>query len=243
VKEEEEVAKAVNRTLAEEKRKEDEEKKKQQNQEKKQEDGNKTKKEGDQGETKMKKNQDEACVTLNITCPVVDSCPEEKICPDCPPEKECPEVERCGPCPPIHCQPCPVANCTSVDDTARIPQECPIPVEVTMPLPVAIAVGATLGALVTGVAAGIGLLLRYASPIESGILFVATIIVVWYLCSHHPEAAREIGGRAVAILREATLALSTRVMAALQRQQEQVGALTESNLFFKMSSMFQKGLH
>ncbi len=234
-KEDEEIQKAVNATLEAEEEKRRQEEKKKEDEAKKKKNGTDKKESGEK--KKDVGSQDEACPPANSSCPTVKPCSPCHKCPelvekDCPPMKECPaqevcpEVEPCmpcGPCPPIHCQPCPVANCTSVDNTAKIPQECPNPVEVTMPLPVAIAVGATLGALVTGVAAGIGLLLRYASPIESGILFVATIIVVWYLCSHHPEAAREIGGRAVAILREATLALSTRVMAALQRQQEQVG--------------------
>ncbi len=234
-KEEEEIQMAVNATLAEEERKrkeEEDEKKKTLDLEKKKGDRNKTKKEGNQEETKMKRNQDEACVTLNITCPVVDPCPEEKICPDCPPEKECPEVKRCGPCPPIHCQPCPVANCTSVDNTARIPQECPIPAEVTMPLPVAIAVGATLGALVTGVAAGIGLLLRYASPVESGFVFLASLILMWYLSSHHPEVARELGGRVVTLLREATNTLGHRIAEAI-RHREQVSFPVNSILLFE----------
>ncbi len=91
-----------------------------------------------------------------------------------------------------------------------------------MSVPVAVAVGATLGVVVTGVAAAIGLLLRYASPIESGFVFVATIIVVWYLCSHYPEMARDLGGRAATILREATVALGHRIMAAIQRHQDQV---------------------
>jgi hypothetical protein len=51
---------------------------------------------------------------------------------------------------------------------------------------------------------------------------MATIIFIWYLCSHHPEAARELGGRAATLLREAAEALGHRVMAAIQRHQNQV---------------------
>jgi hypothetical protein len=110
-----------------------------------------------------------------------------------------------------------------------------------MPTAVAVAVGASAALLAVGVATGVGLLLRYLSPIESGFLFVATIIIVWYLCSHHPEAAREMGGRVVAVLREATLTLSNRVVAAIRHHNEQVGlslvfvCLISS---FRMSSMF-----
>ncbi len=103
-----------------------------------------------------------------------------------------------------------------------------------MSVPEAMAVGAVAGLLVTGLATTIGLLLRYVPPIVSGFIFVAAIVIIWYLCSHYPETAREIGGRAAALLREAATALSHRVMAALQRQADQVGlsSLSMPNLFF-----------
>ncbi len=91
-----------------------------------------------------------------------------------------------------------------------------------MSVPEAMAVGVVATLLVTGVATAIGLLLRYASPIVSGFVFLASHILMWYLSSHHPETAREIGGRVVATLREATIALSHRVMEAIQRHNEQV---------------------
>ncbi len=103
-----------------------------------------------------------------------------------------------------------------------------------MPTAVAVVVGASAALLAVGAVTGVGLLLRYVSPIVSGFIFVATIIIIWYLCSHYPETAREIGGRAAALLREAATALSHRVMAALQRQADQVGlsSLSMPNLFF-----------
>jgi hypothetical protein len=85
------------------------------------------------------------------------------------------------------------------------------------------AVGAVTGIVVTGMAAVVGLILRYVSPIVSGFLFLATVIIVWYLCSQYPETARELGGRAIDILREASVALGHRIMAAVQRHQDQVG--------------------
>jgi hypothetical protein len=91
---------------------------------------------------------------------------------------------------------------------------------------------------VTGVAALIGILLRYVSPVASGFIFVVTIIIIWYLCSHYPETAREMGSRAANLLREAAVALGHRVMEAVQRHQEQVGVPVKPNLFFRMSSMF-----
>ncbi len=92
-----------------------------------------------------------------------------------------------------------------------------------MPTVVAVAVGASAALLAVGAATGVGLLLRYVPPVVSGFLFVATVIIVWYLCSHYPEAAREMGERVVAVLREATLTLSNRVMAVIRHHNEQVG--------------------
>ncbi len=106
-----------------------------------------------------------------------------------------------------------------------------------MSTPVAMAVGAVASLLVTGVAAAIGLLLRYASPIESGFVFLASLILMWYLSSHHPEVARELGGRVVTLLREATDTLGHRIAEAI-RHRVQVGFSIKPNLFFRMSSMF-----
>ncbi len=92
-----------------------------------------------------------------------------------------------------------------------------------MSVPVALAVGACAGGLLTGVAALLGLVIRYFSPIESGFVFLATIIIVWYLCSHHPETARELGGRAATLLREAAAALGHRIVEAIRHHNEQVG--------------------
>jgi hypothetical protein len=111
-----------------------------------------------------------------------------------------------------------------------------------MTTPVAMAIGAVASLLATGVAAAIGLILRYTSPIESGFLFLATIIIMWYLCSRYPEAARELGERVVATLRDATIALSHRVAEAIQRQNEQVGfpvlSLISSKFEFHLKNMF-----
>jgi hypothetical protein len=240
-KEDEEVAKAVNRTLAEEekKRKEEEDEKK-----KSTEDDSKSKKE-DKAEKKnvngkmdQQESQNEAGPSLNCTCPVVrpckpcQDCPKEKVCPEfkeCPAQEVCPEVDPCqpcGPCPPIHCQPCPVCNGTLVDrpGVANVTRlDCPSePASPVMTVPVAMFVGACASLLVIGFATAIGLLLRYVSPTVSGFLFLAVIIIIWYLSSQYPETARELGGRVVATLREATIALSHRVMEAI-RHQEQVG--------------------
>jgi hypothetical protein len=221
-KEEEEdkkIAEAVNRTLeaeeAKRKKEEEDEKKKQLEEEKKKD---KTEKEKDKD--MKEKDQDEAGPLLNSTCPPVDPCPKEQTCPEertCPPCEDCPPVRDCGPCTP--CGPCPKLNNTQSPSTP----DCPEVAEVTMSVPVAMLVGAMASLLVTGVAAAIGLLLRYVSPIVSGFLFLATIVILWYLCSQYPETARELGGRVVATLREASLALGHRVLEAIQRHNEQVG--------------------
>jgi hypothetical protein len=217
-KEDEKIAEAVNATLAaeeEEKRKEEEEKKK-----------------GRTGNGARKKKEDEASSSPNCTCPIVDPCPEVKKCPEvehcspkenctepeqCDPCQECPPVKECGPCPEVRpCKPCPVANGTG---TTPLVCQCPE----GMSLSTAVAVGTVAGFLVTGMATVIGLVIRYVPPIVSGFLFLSTIIIVWYLSSQHPEMARDLGGRAMATLREATIALGHRVMEAIQRHQDQVG--------------------
>ncbi len=92
-----------------------------------------------------------------------------------------------------------------------------------MTVPVALAVGAMASLLVAGVATGVGLLLRYVPPMVSGLFFISIIIMVWYLSSQYPETARDLGGRVVATLREATIALGHRVMEAIRHHNDQVG--------------------
>jgi hypothetical protein len=242
-KEDEEVARAVNATLAEEeKKRQEEEKKKEQvktQDEKKEKKDDKTKgKKEDRGKERNVGDKDEACPPVNASCPEVQECgpcapcgpcPEEKICP------ECPEERPCRPCRP--CGPCPVVNAT-VDQPPTI--NCP---EVAaMSVPVAMAVGAAATLLAAGVAAVLGLLLRYFSPLECGFLFLATIIIVWYLSSHYPDTARELGGRVVEVLREATTTLSHRVVEALQRHNEQVVFLNKPSLL-KNEFHVSKSLH
>jgi uncharacterized membrane protein YphA (DoxX/SURF4 family) len=92
-----------------------------------------------------------------------------------------------------------------------------------MSVPVALAVGAMASLLVTGAAVAIGLLLRYTSPLFSGLLFVSMVVLTWYLSSRYPETARELGGRVWTTLQEATAALGHQIMEAIQRHPEQVG--------------------
>jgi hypothetical protein len=221
-KEDEEVARAVNRTLAEEKKKEDEEKRRENEKKRKIEDKTKTEKE-DKGQRMDVEDKDEACPPTN------SSCPGEKPCQECPPCEECgpcPEVRPCKPCRP--CGPCPVVNSTVSDP----PTTSACPEASGMSPAVAMAIGAIASLLITGVATAIGLLLRYAPPMVSGFIFLATIIIVWYLSSQYPETARELGSRAANLLREAAVALGHRMMAAIQRHQDQVGVPAKPNLFF-----------
>ncbi len=125
--------------------------------------------------------------------------------------------------------------------STSVPDVCPKPA--SMSPAVAMAIGACASLLATGVAAVIGLLLRYASPIISGLLFMSIVLITWYLSSRYPEVARDLGERVVTTLREATVALGHRLMEAIRHREEQVGFPTVPNLFFRMSSMFQKGLH
>jgi hypothetical protein len=237
-KEDEELAERVNATLAaeeEKKRKEEENaaKKKKKIEVVKIESGEE-KKEG--------RSQDEACPPVNSSCPIMkpcqpcEDCPQ---CPDCPQCGQCPEIQPCdpcGPCPPVKpCKPCEQVSPTDLPPTNNTCPEGP-----GMSVPMALAVGACAGGLLTGVAALLGLLLRYFSPLECGFVFLATIIIVWYLCSHYPDTARELGARAATLLREAATALGHRVMEAIQRHQEQVGVpvLIPSFLLPDLSSVF-----
>jgi hypothetical protein len=234
-KEDREIAERVNKTLAEEKKKEDEERKR----------GEQKKKEGEVKIQKARepeeerKDKGEALPCFNLTCPTIEPCPEEKECPtqkevcpevepcSCLPCEECPKAKECGPCPKV--KPCPPCGPESRDNsTSQPPSEVICPEPASMTVPEAMAVGAVASLLVTGVAKAIGLLLRYVPPVTSGFVFLATIVIVWYFSSQHPETARELGGRAVAILREASVALGHRLMAAIQRHHDQVNC--HSNL-------------
>jgi hypothetical protein len=256
-KEDKEVAKAVNRTLAEEEKQKEEDERKKRDEKKRKEKGPEEEKDGPAGKQKKEVDQDKACPTShNLTCPVVEPCADPVECPEpekCPTPTVCPKVEPCepcGPCPPekprpgvnttdrpcTPCKPCLEANGTIIHLDCPSPPSCVEPA--SMSVPEAMAVGAIASLLVAGVATAIGLLLRYAPPLFSGLLFVAIVVLTWYLSSHYPETARELGGRVVATLREATIALGHRVMEAIRHHQEQVGVPAKPNLFFKMSSMF-----
>jgi hypothetical protein len=220
-KEDEEVARAVNRTLAEEeKKKTEEEKKKTTDGKKKTTDEKKKTEVATKDKEKAVESKDEACPPANFTCPIVQPCPpceDCRVCQDCPPEKECPEI-RCGPCPTV--KPCPVVNSTVDQPPICKDPEIQVP---AMTVPVAMAVGAAATLLAAGVAAVLGLLLRYVPPLVSGFLFLFLVALTWYLSSHYPETAREWGGRAWTALQEATVALGHRVVEAIQRHNEQVG--------------------
>jgi hypothetical protein len=222
-KEDREIAEKVNATLAAE----EAEKKKEEEDEAKRKRKVKAQSE-EKDEDEKGKDRDEAGPTLNSTCPTVDPCPEiqecspcpeERACPEertCPPCEDCPPVRDCGPCTP--CGPCPKLNRTSMPDI----KGCPEPTEASMSTAVAMAVGACASLLATCVAALIGIILRYVPPLVSGCLFLTIIIMVWFLSSHYPETARELGGRVMATLREATIALGLRLMEAVRHHQEQV---------------------
>ncbi len=208
------------------------------------------KKEEDQGknrteDSRKRETQDEVCVTPNVTCPIIEPCQpcEEEDCPPCQSCNPCPGQEPCeecpepGTCPP--CRPCkPCGPCPMVNSTTETTPGCQCPEGSGLSLLAAMAVGACAGLMVTGVATVLGLILRYVPPTVSGFLILATIIILWYLCSHYPDTARELGGRAVTLIREAALALSHQAMAVIRRHQDQVGVLTKPKLFFRMSSMF-----
>jgi hypothetical protein len=237
-KEDREVAEKVNATLAEEekKRQEEKEKKKDKTEIKKKEEENKGRREnkdektGEKNKADQRESQSEAD-SLNCTCPTVDPCPEERTCEKCPVCKECgkcPTVKPCQPCKP--CGPC-GPDTVVHNETTPSANQCPEDQGLVMTIPVAMAVGAAASFLVIGVATAVGLVIRYVPPTVSGFFFLSTIIIVWYLSSQYPAVAREMGERVVTVLREATVTLGNRVMAALQRHNEQVGFPVLSLIF------------
>jgi hypothetical protein len=212
-KEDREIAEKVNATLADE--------------------AEKKKEEEDENEAKKKKGvkkedvegQDEACPPANVSCPIVEPCPpcpEVKECETCKTCEPCKVCKECGQCPTVKPCFCPGNNSNNRTGPA-VPDGCPESVSAIMTVPVAIAVGAVASLVVTGVVATLGLLLRYAPPLVSGFLFLFLVVLTWYLSSHYPETARDLGGRVVATLREAAVALGHRVVEAIQRHNEQVG--------------------
>jgi hypothetical protein len=272
-KEDRELAEKVNATLAEEEKEHQEEgekKKKQQDQEKKRK-GTGQEKGSGTGVTEEEKGQDEACPTFNQTCPdqepcqtcpEVTKCPERELCQSCLEVKECPPYEECRPCPKVRdCGPCPETKPCVTCEECPPRKECELcscnqtdvqppgsgcPDPTGMSVPVALAVGASAGVLLTGIAAAIGLILRYVHPIASGFFLLATVIIEWYLCSQYPETARELGTRATTLLREAFVALGHRVMDALQHHRDQVCFPISSLISsFRLSSKFhlEKNLH
>jgi hypothetical protein len=241
-KEDEEVARAVNATLAEEeKRKKEEEDEKKKRDEKSRMTGKMKDQDKKKEDTKTQVGQGEDCPPCNNTCPEVEIChpcgprPEERPCleVDChpyPPCKECPEEKPCSPCRP--CMPCPALNCTGGHQDCPSTPSCPEAGGMSASL--ALAVGVLVGLLCSAVAVAIGLILRYVPPIASGFLFLATIVIIWYLCSHYPEAARELGVRVATLLREAAETLGHRVMEVIQRHQEQVCVPSNSILSYSL---------
>jgi hypothetical protein len=237
-KEDEELAERVNATLAAEeaeKKKEEDEKKRKLDQKKK----TTTDEVKDHKEKRTdiggQMGQGKDCPSANLTCPEVKPCPAPKECPEekecppcrrCPDPEECPEVEPCepcGPCPPVHCKSC--------NETSSLPQPCQC-LEAGLTVPVAMMVGAITGLVAMGVATILGFLLRYAPPVVSGLLFLSIVLLTWFLSSRYPDVAREAGGRVVAALREATVALGHRIMEAIRHHNDQVGLPVNSILLF-----------
>jgi hypothetical protein len=233
-KEDEELAKAVNRTLAEEEKQKEEEERKKRDEKKKTTDkvtDNKEKK----TDTEKQVGQGEDCPACNSTCPELEMCrpcgpcPEQKTCEKCPEPQSCPPCKRCPdpvecpevePCKP--CGPCPPVHCKSCNDTSSSTPPCQC-LEAGLTVPVAMMVGVITGLVAMGVATILGFLLRYTPPVVSGLLFLAIVLLTWFLSSRYPEVAREAGGRVVAVLREATVALGHRIMEAIRHHNDQVG--------------------
>jgi hypothetical protein len=105
------------------------------------------------------------------------------------------------------CPPCPILH------EGGGPSSCDSGTNVAaLATPEAILVGAAAAVLVLVVAAAVAILVRYLPTITSGLLIVATIVLVWYLSSMYPEAARRLGARVLGALRRAATSIVDRVL-------------------------------
>ncbi len=126
-------------------------------------------------------------------------------CRSCPGVK-CSPCEEFLPCVPVPCEPVDQHSPPGTGDSGATP----------MSVPVALAVGATASLLAVGLVAGVGIILRYLPSFISGLILVVAVILIWYLSSHYPATARQLGQRALDLMREASTTLVNRAMAALR---------------------------
>ncbi len=105
------------------------------------------------------------------------------------------------------CLPCPILH-DSCDPSSSAHGD---PDPISLATPEAILVGAAAAVLVLVVAAAVAIVVRYLPTITSGLLIVATIVLVWYLSSMYPEAARRVGARVLGALRRAATSIVDRV--------------------------------
>jgi hypothetical protein len=106
----------------------------------------------------------------------------------------------CVPCPDLHEACGPTTPSPGDSDTF------------TLATPEAILVGAAAAVLVLVVAAAVAIIVRYLPNITSGLLIVATIVLVWYLSSMYPEAARRLGARILGAVRSAATSIVDRLL-------------------------------
>jgi hypothetical protein len=131
------------------------------------------------------------------------------------------------PCKPVECIPCSPLPC---DPVPCRPVHCSQPPGIEghgmaaspMTVPVALAVGAAASVLVMGVVAFLGFVIRYMPIYVSGIVFVGSIALTFYLSSRYPASARELGQRVLGAVREAATSVVDRATSALTRHLPQV---------------------
>jgi hypothetical protein len=105
------------------------------------------------------------------------------------------------------CPPCPIRH------EGGGPSSCDSGTNVAaLATPEAILVGAAAAVLVLVVAAAVAIVVRYLPTFTSGLLIVATIILVWYLSSMYPEVARRLGARVLGAVRSAATSIVDRLL-------------------------------
>jgi hypothetical protein len=122
-------------------------------------------------------------------------------------------VIDCPPCPRFSCMECPPVS-TSPDDCgpSTTPRGDPDTPSSILATPEAVLVGAAATLLVLLLAAAVGLVLRYMPVFISGLLILVLVIVVWYLSSKYPGAARRLGARVWEALRSGASTVVDRLL-------------------------------
>jgi hypothetical protein len=119
----------------------------------------------------------------------------------------------CPPCPRVPCVEClPPPDDCGPSTTSRGDLGTTDTTSTILATPEAVLVGAAATLLVLLLAAVVGLVLRYMPVLISGLSILVLVIVVWYLSSKYPGAARRLGARIWEALRSGVTTVVDRLL-------------------------------